>query len=138
MLLHGHFLYVYYFPLLLFLVECYWLTFQGTRGIYTLRLSGEMWVESSALKWEFSHSGEIVQTPAANPRPAAASPSVVPVKRVRLSAALSFKDIIAQGRPVVLEGLDIGPCTSKWSLDHLTNEIGQERKVRRPDCIHRP
>lgn len=54
---------------------------------------------------------------------------MVSVKRARLSAVLSFQDIIAQGRPVVLEGLDIGPCTSKWSLDYLANQIGPDRKV---------
>lgn len=62
---------------------------------------------------------------------------MVAVERVRLNAALSFEAIVAIGRPVVLEGLDIGPCTSKWSLDHLASQIGQDRKVR-PGQPHRP
>lgn len=52
------------------------------------------------------------------------------VPRTTLSVGDSFEEIIALDQPVILEGLDIGPCTTKWSLDYITRQIGEERKVR--------
>lgn len=83
--------------------------------------------------WEFSHTGEIVQT-SPNSLHATQEDSqraeVRSIPRVKLESGDSFENILASDQPVILEGLDIGPCTSKWSLDYLTRQIGEERKVR--------
>lgn len=108
---------------------------QGTRGVYTLKLSDKGLQNAAASNWAFSHTGEIVQTPLIGVRPSQASPvsaAVVPTVRARLCASLSFEDVVAQGQPVILEGLETGDCTARWSLDYLASRIGKDRKVR-PD-----
>lgn len=106
-----------------------------TRGVYTLKVPGNLHNNNRLGqddRFEYSHSGEIVQAPPEDLRPAQASPqpaAVRTVKRVRLSTGHSFEDIVAQGEPVVIQGLDLGPCTAQWSLGYLANQIGPDRKV---------
>lgn len=51
-----------------------------------------------------------------------------PVPRVNVSSKESFEAIVRQGSPVIIEGLDIGACRSKWTLDYLAKQVG-DRKV---------
>lgn len=54
---------------------------------------------------------------------------IKPVPRVHISSKESFEAIVRQGLPVVIEGLDIGACHSKWTLDYLAKQAG-DRQVR--------
>ncbi|KAK1985096.1 leucine carboxyl methyltransferase [Colletotrichum cereale] len=51
------------------------------------------------------------------------------VPRVKIETAEQFQKILEAGKPVVIEGSDIGPCKSAWSADYLINSVGSDRKV---------
>ncbi|TIC97755.1 tRNA wybutosine-synthesizing protein 4 [Colletotrichum higginsianum] len=51
------------------------------------------------------------------------------IPRVQVETAEEFLKILEAGKPVVIEGSDIGPCKSIWSADYLVNNVGPERKV---------
>ncbi len=52
------------------------------------------------------------------------------VVRVKLDTAATFDNLLTEGRPFVMEGLDIGSCTAKWSPNELSQKIDSERMVR--------
>ena len=54
----------------------------------------------------------------------------VNVPRIRITDAMDFRHIVQTSRPVVLENLDVGPCTSKWTTEYLKDHIGADREVR--------
>lgn len=81
--------------------------------------------------WEFSGIGEIEpQPPSASESGVDSQPAEIrPIPRVYVSSRESFEAIVRQGLPVVIEGLDIGACRSKWTMDYLAKQVG-DRKVR--------
>lgn len=65
-------------------------------------------------------------TPAQTRRPREAKK----VARRVLASAEDFQEVQSKGRPIVLEGLDIGKCTEAWNMDYLKEKVGADRKVR--------
>uniref|UniRef100_A0A0P6JHT5 tRNA wybutosine-synthesizing protein 5 n=1 Tax=Heterocephalus glaber TaxID=10181 RepID=A0A0P6JHT5_HETGA len=54
----------------------------------------------------------------------------VPVPRLQGVSAEGFRQhLYPQRKPLVLKGLDLGPCTSKWTVDYLSH-IGGTREVK--------
>jgi tRNA wybutosine-synthesizing protein 4 len=51
------------------------------------------------------------------------------VPRVRVTSTAEFDRILEAAVPVILEGLDIGPCQEKWTNDYLLKEVGPGREV---------
>lgn len=51
------------------------------------------------------------------------------VPRVQVQDPAQFQQILADGKPVVIEGSDIGPCTELWTKDYMTNAVGSDHKV---------
>ncbi|KAI9679481.1 MAG: tRNA methyltransferase ppm2 [Caeruleum heppii] len=54
---------------------------------------------------------------------------VSPIPRVHITSQADFDTLVRQGQPVILEGLNIGPCTEKWDFEYLKERIGAERPV---------
>ncbi|KHE85314.1 hypothetical protein GE21DRAFT_1206658 [Neurospora crassa] len=55
---------------------------------------------------------------------------IQPIPRVRLENAEDFARIVREGRPVVLEGLNLGDCVSQWGNgDYVAKKVGTDRKV---------
>lgn len=109
---------------------------KGTRGSYTLSIRSLSRAASSRpLRhrpgWEFSGIGEIELQPSSAPdRDLNSQPAEIrPIPRVNVSSKGMFEKIVSQGSPVLIEGLDIGACRSKWSLDYLAEQVG-DRQVR--------
>ena len=48
----------------------------------------------------------------------------------RLDSSVQAKRILMQSKPVVFDGLDLGPCTKEWTLESLKAKIGGDRPVR--------
>jgi tRNA wybutosine-synthesizing protein 4 len=111
------------------------------KGVYTLRPpargSQEAHVETApdAPRWMHEKTIDIVP---GKPSPAATTqhhepgkPAVItPIPRLKLETADDFLEIVRKGRPVVLEGLNLGSCVSAWTLDYLVDKVGADRKVR--------
>lgn len=110
---------------------------EGTRGSYTLSVESLIRGTTSRplprrIKWEFSGIGEIEQQPSSTPDRGLDSQAaeVRPISRVNVSSKESMADIVRQGSPVLIQGLDIGACRSKWTLEYLAEQVG-DRQVRR-------
>lgn len=54
---------------------------------------------------------------------------ITQVPRLRIKSEADFLHAMQSGRPVILEGLDIGPCTSKWTNSYLKEQVGADREV---------
>jgi tRNA wybutosine-synthesizing protein 4 len=54
---------------------------------------------------------------------------ITPIPRVRLETENDFERILREGRPVVIEGLDLGSCVSAWTLEYMVEKVGAARKV---------
>lgn len=52
--------------------------------------------------------------------------------RCELKTASEFDSILNQGRPVILEKLNLGSCVELWAGDYLKKKIGTERTVSEP------
>ncbi|XP_021518313.2 tRNA wybutosine-synthesizing protein 5 isoform X3 [Meriones unguiculatus] len=54
----------------------------------------------------------------------------LPVPRHRFVSREQFMEhLYPQRKPLVLEGLDLGPCTSKWTVDYLS-QVGGTKEVK--------
>lgn len=51
------------------------------------------------------------------------------VKTATITTAVEFESIIEAGEPVVLQGLDLGPCTTNWTPDYLKATVSPGRNV---------
>ncbi|KAI8946867.1 cupin-like domain-containing protein [Xylaria longipes] len=61
------------------------------------------------------------------PRPQRATISDIP--RIRVSTENSFEKILRTGKPVIIEGSDLGTCVQRWTGAYLTENVGPQRKV---------
>jgi tRNA wybutosine-synthesizing protein 4 len=55
--------------------------------------------------------------------------SSINVPRIRITDPMDFQQVMQTSRPVILEDLDVGPCTSKWTMEYLKDRIGADREV---------
>ncbi|KAG9232208.1 hypothetical protein BJ875DRAFT_467488 [Amylocarpus encephaloides] len=51
------------------------------------------------------------------------------IRRVKVRNPGEFQTIIRDGRPIILEGLDLGKCIEAWTPDGLKEKIGPSREV---------
>ena len=69
------------------------------------------------------------QAPPFVPDYKATNESFSSISRVRVESSAQFEQIVSSGKPVVIEGCDIGPCTSRWTKEYLAETVGPDRKV---------
>jgi tRNA wybutosine-synthesizing protein 4 len=77
--------------------------------------------------WRFQE--KIVCSNFSDPKPTAPSHAISHVRRVTIKSAEDFEDLVGKAQPIILEGLDIGGCTQKWSFAYLKERIGVRRQV---------
>ncbi|KAK4043620.1 hypothetical protein C8A01DRAFT_12935 [Parachaetomium inaequale] len=108
------------------------------KGVYTLHIpamgSQEAEIPPSASRWVHEKTLDIVpiqRSPpvSAKPKDAGGRAPITPIHKVKLETADDFRKIVRDGRPVILEGLDLGSCVSAWTLDYLVDKVGADRKV---------
>ena len=56
------------------------------------------------------------------------------VARVRVESAEDFARILAASKPIIIEGLGIGPCKDLWTLEYLKEKVGTDREVVIHEC----
>ena len=54
------------------------------------------------------------------------------VPTIRLESSIQLERIVRHSKPVVFDGLDLGPCITEWTLESLKAKIGRDRSV----CVH--
>ncbi|EEP80378.1 predicted protein [Uncinocarpus reesii 1704] len=55
--------------------------------------------------------------------------SLVTIPRIKITSSQEFRTIVDKSKPVILEGLDIGPCVRLWTKEYLQKSVGSDRKV---------
>lgn len=55
--------------------------------------------------------------------------NITPIPRITLSSPEDFKEVLSASKPVILTGLDIGPCRELWTNEYLEEAVGRDRKV---------
>lgn len=58
------------------------------------------------------------------------------IPRTRIDSATQFQELVANGKPAIIESSDIGSCTHLWTKDYLTSAVGADRKVRQLPGSH--
>ncbi|KAL2016509.1 hypothetical protein VTK56DRAFT_3437 [Thermocarpiscus australiensis] len=109
-------------------------------GVFSIRIpaAGDQGqaISAPASRWVHEKTIDIVPGEPSLPLPAGTKPRdggerahITAIRRLRLETEADFLKIVREGRPVVLEGLDLGNCVSTWSLDYLVDKVGRDRKV---------
>jgi tRNA wybutosine-synthesizing protein 4 len=107
------------------------------KGCYTLRVvggAGKDGVQSpveAPTTWTFQHTVAAARPTgltAEMPLPATAN-SIGSVPRAKVGSATHFDQILRLAKPVIVEGLDLGPCTELWQSDYLKENVGADREV---------
>lgn len=127
-----------------FSMGTYW-----NKGIFTLEFEGT--VSESADGWDFEKSVEIIPGERSIPIVAkpelekgvetdkdGASTRVPSIPRIKLQNSDEFAKVVRGGKPVVIEDLELGSCTSSWNLDGLGEKVGKDRKVTLCSAISLP
>lgn len=58
-----------------------------------------------------------------------AKATITPIPRVRLTSGGDFRRYLQDGKPVVIEGLNIGDCLEKWTPAYMIEQVGKETQV---------
>ncbi|KAL2147916.1 hypothetical protein VTI28DRAFT_3394 [Corynascus sepedonium] len=108
------------------------------KGVYAFHVpalgSHEKRNSPSSLQWMYEQTIDILPVKRSdlvptkhqhNGEPA----QITTISRIKLRAADDFLKIVREGRPVVIEGSDLGRCVSTWTLEYLVDKIGPDRKV---------
>ncbi|KAI0010596.1 LCM-domain-containing protein [Xylariaceae sp. FL0662B] len=104
-------------------------------GCYSISalVPGSTTLTGSDSIWNFSRTVEITEE--LKPRRASKSQCTdrsrvkVDIPRLQISTEAEFLDVLKAGKPVVIEGGELGACTKAWSSDYLVEKIRSERKV---------
>jgi tRNA wybutosine-synthesizing protein 4 len=54
---------------------------------------------------------------------------VTEIPRIRLSSDDTFEEILKAGKPVIIEGSNLGTCVRKWTAAYLNEMVGPHKKV---------
>lgn len=107
-------------------------------GLYTIRRENEAdrGIESAAGAGSLGNlqgTGQLQALASGCPAGALGSPPGPPrstsVPRVAIASRSDFDAIRRKGKPAILAGLDIGPCTARWTAAYLEERVGAEREV---------
>ncbi|KAF2203196.1 LCM-domain-containing protein [Delitschia confertaspora ATCC 74209] len=56
------------------------------------------------------------------------------IPRLRINSAEDFAQIVTASKPVILSGLNLGPCVHTWTPDYLKEKIGADRSLVVHEC----
>jgi tRNA wybutosine-synthesizing protein 4 len=82
--------------------------------------------------WKYLHTINTlvpVRSPKAPGQADLASRSLINIPRVQIRSPAEFNQIMRAANPVIIGGLDLGACTSKWTAEYLKEKVGEDREV---------
>jgi tRNA wybutosine-synthesizing protein 4 len=108
---------------------CYTMSMLGINGAHGNSASVK---QVPIIPWRFMRSVAAVQpvksTREPHPTSTTDQPPVI-VPRVQVASSEHFNRLLQAAQPVILEKLDIGSCSSKWTTEYLKERVGSEREV---------
>jgi tRNA wybutosine-synthesizing protein 4 len=108
-------------------------------GCYVLRIADGVGlggiqspVEIPKSHWTFMHTIAAPNAPELLPELALRTSRnyMTTIPKVKIRSPADFDQILRLAKPVLLVGLDLGPCTDLWTSDYLKEYIGGNREVR--------
>jgi tRNA wybutosine-synthesizing protein 4 len=63
------------------------------------------------------------------PADARAKPSITGTPRKSVASAEEFQQILRDGKPVILESLNLGRCLQDWTPNHMVDRVDGEKQV---------
>ncbi|KAL5424881.1 hypothetical protein PMIN07_012053 [Paraphaeosphaeria minitans] len=113
-------------------------------GHFSITLQGEKmrtWTVSVSQLPEPTSAGDPQRSSQADGKQSAkkkrvrpALPRSIDIARIRTDSSEDFAKVLAASKPVIIEGLDIGPCKDLWTLEYLKEKLGAEREVVVHEC----
>lgn len=98
-----------------------------------LKLEQERQLQPTSTKPSSTESEEKAingtQVPTMNRPVQSSSVALKTVERINIRTKEDFDSIINRVQPVILTGLEIGPCVSLWTPEYLLSKIGADRPV---------
>ena len=70
-----------------------------------------------------------LQTADSRTQPSLSSKTTNNVPYMKVESVLSFERISNNSKPVIMVDLDLGECTTSWSMENLKRKIGGDRQV---------
>lgn len=61
--------------------------------------------------------------------------TITAIPRVQFKSGTSMEKLIKERQPVIIEGLDLGGCVSKWTPEYMVQRLGEAKEVRSILCI---
>ncbi|KAL8830090.1 MAG: hypothetical protein Q9170_005893 [Blastenia crenularia] len=61
--------------------------------------------------------------------PTTSSTKITEILRIKIETHQDFDRLMAEGKPFVMESLDIGPCTSCWTAEELAKKVDPHRMI---------
>ncbi|PHH65395.1 hypothetical protein CDD81_2499 [Ophiocordyceps australis] len=55
--------------------------------------------------------------------------TMAPIPRIQLGPDKTFDQVASEGKPVVIQGLDIGSCLDKWTSSYMVERVGKATEV---------
>ncbi|KAI1433080.1 leucine carboxyl methyltransferase [Xylaria sp. CBS 124048] len=112
-----------------FSMGTYW-----NEGCYTLNLDHKESPTSSPGRLRFQKVVEIIDKPQPNNNVCEGAikfqtAKISEIPKIHVSTNGEFEKIIKAGKPVVIEGSDLGTCINKWTANYLSEEVGRQKKV---------
>ncbi|KAF4120978.1 tRNA wybutosine-synthesizing protein 4 [Geosmithia morbida] len=56
------------------------------------------------------------------------------IPREKITDVGAFERILREGKPVILEGLDVGTCVDRWTPEYLVGHVGKDKEVVVHEC----
>ena len=51
------------------------------------------------------------------------------IPRMNISSEKTFDEALRDGRPVIIEGLDLGNCLQRWTAEYMIERVGERTEV---------
>ncbi|KAI0394566.1 leucine carboxyl methyltransferase [Xylariaceae sp. FL0594] len=82
----------------------------------------------------FDSTAEITDAPALTSKGSGSKADSQPaeiteIPRIRLGNRESFEEVLRAGKPIIIEGSNLGACVEKWTAAYLKEKVGPERKI---------
>ncbi|KAI2467638.1 LCM-domain-containing protein [Annulohypoxylon bovei var. microspora] len=105
---------------------CYTLQYNHADPVHTLPLSNRR-------IWKHSRIVELTEETKCQDASSSLHNEQVAVKvdipRIQISTAAAFLAVLKAGKPVVIEGGNLGSCVHSWSSDYIVEQLGFDRKI---------
>jgi tRNA wybutosine-synthesizing protein 4 len=91
--------------------------------------------------WRYLRTVDLERSTEVNPpqKGSISDEGLISIPRVGgIKSRADFDKVLQSGRPVIMENLDIGSCTSKWTVAYLKDRIGVNREVSLDHIFHLP